>query len=413
MSEQLILSVSQLNRYVRSMLENDPRLSRLYLTGEISNFKDHYQSGHLYFSLKDEGGLVRSVMFRTAAARLKFRPENGMQVVCRGRISLYEKDGQYQFYAEDMQPDGAGSLAVAFEQIKARLAAEGLFHSERKRALPRFPKQIAVITSETGAAVRDIFTILGRRWPAASILFCPVLVQGESAAPSMVEALRRVNRLGTADCIILGRGGGSAEDLWAFNDEALARAVAASAIPVISAVGHETDFTICDFAADLRAPTPSAAAELAVPDREEMRQRLRRTAEKLGRDASRRLQACENRLQAAACRPVLRQPGFLLDQLEQRLDGARGRLTAGYKEASSASEGRFTAAAAALEAMSPMKVLARGYAVAERKGRVLRAAEEALPGDPVTVRLSRGRLRCLVEEVLTETNREENAHGCE
>ncbi|MCI8360873.1 MAG: exodeoxyribonuclease VII large subunit [Clostridiales bacterium] len=399
MSEQLVVTVSQLNRYVRSMLENDPRLSCLYVTGEISNFKDHYQSGHFYFSLKDEGGLIRSVMFRSAAARLRFRPENGMKVVCRGRISLYEKDGQYQFYAEDMQPDGAGSLAVAFEQIKARLAAEGLFAAERKRPLPKYPKRIAVVTSETGAAVRDVFSILGRRCPSVEILFCPVLVQGESAAPSMIDALTRVNRLGTADCIILGRGGGSAEDLWAFNDEDLARAVAASAIPVISAVGHETDFTICDFAADLRAPTPSAAAELAVPDREELRQRIRQARGKLHRDMTRRLQTAENRLRTAADRPALRAPSFLLDQLEQRLDGTRRQLEAGYRQRLTGLHNRFAAKAAALEAMSPLKVLARGYAVARKEGRPLRSATEADVGDPVEVQLAAGRLRCRVEGI--------------
>ena len=398
MPEQLVLTVSQLNRYVRSMLENDHHLNGLYVTGEISNFKDHYQSGHFYFSLKDEGGLIRSVLFRSAAVRLRFRPENGMKVVCRGRISLYEKDGQYQFYAEDMQPDGAGSLAVAFEQIKARLAAEGLFDAGRKRPLPKYPSRIAVITSETGAAVRDIFSILNRRCPSAEILFCPVLVQGESAAPSMIDALARVNRLGTADCIILGRGGGSAEDLWAFNDENLARAVTASSIPVISAVGHETDFTICDFAADLRAPTPSAAAELAVPDREELAVRIGQAKTKLHRDMNRRFQTAQGRLWAAAERPVLRSPVFLLDQLEQRLDGSRRQLDAGYKERLTGLQNRFTAKAAALEAMSPMKVLARGYAVVRKDGRPLRAAGEAAIGDPVEVQLAAGRLRCRVEE---------------
>lgn len=398
MPEQLVLTVSQLNRYVRSTLENDPHLSNLYVTGEISNFKDHYQSGHFYFSLKDEGGLIRSVMFRSAAARLRFRPENGMKVVCRGRASLYEKDGQYQFYAEDMQPDGAGSLAVAFEQIKARLAAEGLFDAARKRPLPAYPRRIAVITSETGAAVRDIFSILGRRCPSVEILFCPVLVQGDSAAPSMIDALTRVNRLGAADCIILGRGGGSTEDLWAFNDENLARAVAASAIPVISAVGHETDFTICDFAADLRAPTPSAAAELAVPDRGALRQRIGQMEHKLHRDITRCLQTAENRLRAAADRPVLRTPSFLLDQLEQRLDGARRQMEARYKERLTGWQNRFAAGAAALEAMSPMRVLARGYAVVRKDGRPLRTAAEAAAGDLVEVQLAAGRLACRVEE---------------
>ncbi len=410
MAQQLILTVTQLNRYVRSLLENDPRLSTLYLTGEISNFKDHYQSGHLYFSLKDEGGLIRCVMFRTAAARLKFRPENGMKVVCRGRISLYEKDGQYQFYAEDMQPDGAGSLAVAFEQIKARLAAEGLFDTARKRPLPPYPKRIAVITSETGAAVRDVFSILARRSPSTEILFCPVLVQGEQAAPSMIDALARVNRLGTADCIILGRGGGSAEDLWSFNDENLARAVAASKIPVISAVGHETDFTICDFAADLRAPTPSAAAELAVPDGEALRRHCMQLDAKLRQGITRRLQNLQSRLSAASGRPVLRTPGHRLDQLAQRVDAAAGRLKAAYTEQTTGFANRFSAAAAALEAMSPVKVLARGYAVASLDGKILRSAAEAPVGAQVDLQLAEGRLGLRVEQAAVDsgTGRKEN-----
>ena len=413
MAENLVLTVSQLNRYVRSLLENDPHLTYVYVTGEISNFKDHYQSGHLYFSLKDEGGLIRSVMFRSAASRLRFRPENGMKVVCRGRVSLYEKDGQYQFYAEDMQPDGAGSLAVAFEQIKRKLEEEGLFDPGRKRPLPAYPAQIAVITSDTGAAVRDIFSILSRRYPAAEILFCPVLVQGEGAAPSMIDALRRVNRLGTADCIILGRGGGSAEDLWAFNDEALARAVAGSAIPVISAVGHETDFTICDFAADLRAPTPSAAAELAAPDQQSLRGHVGELSRKLAGNYQRILRAWEGRLAALCGRPAMRSPGYLLDQWEQRLDGAGRALRGAYKDRIGDWQERFAGRAAALEAMSPLRVLARGYAVAELSGRILRDAADARPGDRIDIRLAQGALQCRVEQVEPENRLGGTGNGCQ
>ena len=258
-----VISVSQLNRYVKSLLEGDANLAAVYIGGEISNFTNHYKSGHLYMSLKDEGAVVKAVMFRAYASKLAFTPENGMKVIVRARVSLYEKDGAFQIYIEEMQPDGVGALQIAFEQLKKKLAAEGLFEASRKKPLPRYPARVGVITSPTGAAVRDIFNVLGRRFPLARVVFTPVLVQGEGAPAQLVAALRRFNETNAADVLIIGRGGGSIEELWAFNDETVARAVAASRIPVISAVGHETDFTICDFVADLRAPTPSAAAELA------------------------------------------------------------------------------------------------------------------------------------------------------
>ena len=266
MQPSLKVTVSQLNTYIRSRMEEDPTLQSLFVVGEISNFTDHYRSGHLYLSLKDEKSVIRAVMFAQYARRLRFRPEDGMKVIARGRVGVYEANGQYQLYIEDMQPDGLGALNLAFEQLKQKLEKEGLFARERKKPLPKYPERIGVITSPTGAAVQDITTILARRFPLAEIVFCPVLVQGEGAAPQIVKALEEMNRRQAADVIILGRGGGSLEDLWAFNEESVARAVAASEIPVISAVGHETDFTICDFAADCRAATPSAAAELAVPD---------------------------------------------------------------------------------------------------------------------------------------------------
>ena len=263
----LTLTVSQLNTYVKSLLESDPRLADVYVVGEISNFTDHARSGHLYLSLKDDGALVRAVMFRSAASRLRFTPQNGMRVLCRGRISLYDRDGQYQYYIEDMQPDGVGALSVAFEQLKQKLADEGLFDPLRKKPIPAYPGRIAVITSPTGAAVQDILKILRRRYPIAEVLLCPVLVQGDAAPRELTAAVEAVGQARCADVIIIGRGGGSMEELWAFNDEGLARAIARCPVPVISAVGHETDFTICDFVSDLRAPTPSAAAELAVPER--------------------------------------------------------------------------------------------------------------------------------------------------
>ena len=263
------LSVRQLNFYVKNLIEGDPRLSSVLVEGEISNLKNHYSSGHIYFTLKDNDASVSCVMFRSFACRIKFTPENGQKVVIRGRVSVYEKDGQYQIYAEEMHESGLGDIAKKFEQTKKKLEAEGLFRQESKRKLPKFPKKIAVVTSSSGAAVRDILNILSRRWALAEVLMCPVSVQGESAVREMSAALDKLYTAKGVDLCIIGRGGGSAEDLWAFNDEKLAYKIYEAPFPVISAVGHETDFTICDFVADLRAPTPSAAAELAVPDSEE------------------------------------------------------------------------------------------------------------------------------------------------
>ena len=262
-----IISVSQLNYYIKSLLEADDKLRYVFVTGEISNLTDHYSSGHIYLSLKDDKAVIKAVMFSFSAKNLKFRPQNGMKIIARGRVSLYEPSGQYQLYIEDMQPDGIGSLTIAFEQLKKKLEAEGLFDPKHKKPLPQFPKVITIITSPTGAALQDIRNVLGRRWPYSQVQIIPVLVQGDGAASMLTRAVTEADACGDSDVIIIGRGGGSIEDLWAFNDESLARAIFACRVPVISAVGHETDFTICDFVADMRAPTPSAAAELATPDR--------------------------------------------------------------------------------------------------------------------------------------------------
>lgn len=397
MKDQLIFSVSQLNRYVRSMIEGDPNLTYLYVVGEITNFKAHYASGHLYFSLKDEGGLIRAVMFRSSASRLKWTPENGMRVVCLGRVSLYEKDGQYQLYVEDMQPDGLGALSLAAEQLRKKLAAEGLFDEENKQSLPKYPERIAVVTSETGAAVRDILSVLGRRWPLAEIVLCPVLVQGESAAADIAATLRRLADLESVDLIIVGRGGGSASNLQAFNEEILVRAVAASPVPVISAVGHETDYTLCDLAADLRAPTPSAAAELAVPDAAGLRMDLLQTKARLIAAVQTDLTAKAHRLNQLKNHPSMKTPLYRTEQLSQRLDYLTERLNNLCGGMMREKQAQLATAAGALNALSPLAVLARGYAAVYRDDTLIKSVHELSAGADVTVRLRDGNAVCTVK----------------
>lgn len=392
-----VLTISQINVFLKSLIEGDGRLTDIYAAGEISNFTDHYRSGHLYFSLKDEKSVLKAVMFSSAARRLRFKPGDGMRVIVRGRVSVYEPSGQYQFYVEEMQPDGLGALNLAFEQMKVKLEAEGLFRAEFKKPIPRFPMRIGVITSPTGAAVQDMRNILARRWPAAELIFCPVLVQGEGAPAQLTAAVREMNRRRCADVILIGRGGGSAEDLAAFNDEALARAVFASEIPVISAVGHETDFTICDFVADLRAPTPSAAAELAVPDRAEIALqaqglvRRMRSAVQSGLDDRRQL------LDTACAAAVLRGPAALLGTRKMQLDGAVQALKTAQERLWLRERERLSSLSARLDGMSPLKVMARGYAaLSDQAGRPVRSVRDVSPGDGVRARLSDGALELTV-----------------
>lgn len=392
-----VLTISQINVFLKSLIEGDGRLTDIYAAGEISNFTDHYRSGHLYFSLKDEKSVLKAVIFSSAARRLRFKPGDGMRVIVRGRVSVYEPSGQYQFYVEEMQPDGLGALNLAFEQMKVKLEAEGLFRAEFKKPIPRFPMRIGVITSPTGAAVQDMRNILARRWPAAELIFCPVLVQGEGAPAQLTAAVREMNRRRCADVILIGRGGGSAEDLAAFNDEALARAVFASEIPVISAVGHETDFTICDFVADLRAPTPSAAAELAVPDRAEIALqaqglvRRMRSAVQSGLDDRRQL------LDTACAAAVLRGPAALLGTRKMQLDGAVQALKTAQERLWLRERERLSSLSARLDGMSPLKVMARGYAaLSDQAGRPVRSVRDVSPGDGVRARLSDGALELTV-----------------
>ena len=392
-----VISISQLNHYVKSLLEQDRNIASVYIGGEISNFTNHYKSGHLYMSLKDENALVRAVMFRGAASKLTFTPENGMKVIVKARVSLYEKDGSYQLYIDAMQPDGVGALQIAYEQLKKKLEAEGLFDDAHKRPLARYPRTVGVITSPTGAAVRDILNVLGRRYPFAKVLFAPVLVQGDGAPPQIVDALARVNAIEDVDVIIVGRGGGSLEELWAFNDERVARAVYASRVPVISAVGHETDFTICDFVADLRAPTPSAAAELAVPDTQGLLQKLQADAVRREQLLQNALQRETHRLKMLCEKRCLCSPLFYVEERQMRLDMLTQALANATGNAVHREAQRLAADAAKLDALSPLKVLGRGYAIPYKNGEVLASAHDAQAGDRLTIRLCDGELACTVE----------------
>ncbi len=392
------ISVTQLTQYIKLLLDRDEVLSQVCVRGELSNYKIH-SSGHHYFTLKDEGAVISCVMFRSDAARLRFRPESGMKVILAGRISLFPKSGQYQIYVSHMQPDGAGELAVAFEQLKRSLQAQGYFAAEYKKPLPRFPTTVALVTSPTGAAVRDMIRILGRRWPQAQVLVCPVRVQGEGAAEEIAAMLRLVDENRLADVIITGRGGGSLEDLWAFNEELVAQAIFRCQTPVISAVGHEPDVTISDFVADVRAATPSNAAELAVCDQAELRAGLMQLEQRLERAQTRRLELLAQRLRRLAERPVLRSPENYLQQKELHLELLRQRLEHGGNNLLQKKQKQFAALSARLDALSPLKVLARGYAVATKEGQVLHSVEQLSPGETVRLRLSDGAALCAVERI--------------
>ena len=391
--EQQIYSVTQINTYIQSMMDSDRLLSGLCIRGEISNYKV-YPSGHHYFSLKDATGALRCVMFKSSAIRLRFRPENGMKVLALGKISVFPRDGAYQLYCTNLTPDGVGDLHVAFEQLKAKLQAEGLFDPSHKKPLPRYPGTIAIITSSAGAAVHDMLRILRKRYPLTKVLLLPVRVQGVEAPAELCGAIRYVNRWDLADLIITGRGGGSLEDLWAFNDEMLARTIYESRIPVISAVGHEPDVTISDYVADLRAATPSNAAELAVPDREELIRQLR----SMGAHLAKQVKVNRQRLSTLAAARPLQSPTAYLDERRLLLDSIQRRLCAAQQQALAKNRQRCVRLTAALDAMSPLKVLTRGYAMAQTEGgQLLRQVEQVRSGDRFTLQLSDGRIRASVE----------------
>lgn len=410
MIEPKIFTVGQINRYIRNLLENDFILSSLLVKGEISNFKAH-SSGHLYFTLKDASGALSCVMFRQDAAGLPFELENGMQVVVYGHISLYEKTGQYQLYAEFLEPLGIGALQVAFEQLKEKLAAEGLFDGDFKREIPKNPSCIAVITSPTGAAVRDILQIVKRRDPNVKVAIFPTLVQGEQAAADIVRSLKLVNEWGKADVIILGRGGGSMEDLWCFNDENVARAVFASEIPVISAVGHETDFTITDFVADMRAPTPSAAAELATTPLTERREAFHRLELRLERDISALLTSCRRRLDLLKSRPVMERPLERIYRTMMDVEETQQRLDKEMTNRLMQRAERWQYLTNRLEAASPLAVMSRGYVMAvASSGKLLTSVKQVEVGDRVTLHLQDGKIETNIQEKEVFTHGEEESH---
>lgn len=400
MQNTLVLSVSQLNRYIKMNFDADENLANIFISGEISNFTNHYRTGHLYFTLKDDSAAVRAVMFNSSAKRLKFMPEDGMKVIARGRVSVYEASGQYQLYVDDMQPDGVGALNLAYEQLKEKLQKEGLFSELHKKPLPPYPEKVGVITSPTGAAVRDIINVLGRRFPYAEIVFCPVLVQGEGAHLQLTNAVNLFNSERAADVIIIGRGGGSIEDLWEFNDEGLARAVYNSKIPVISAVGHETDFTICDFVADMRAPTPSAAAELAVPDANELQYALSALKNRMFLNVSSGIADRRSRLEYLTSKGVLKSPDEMLSNRSQRLDTAFSKMLSSYENRIGGKKVEFISAATALSKLDPMSVLMRGFAfVSDKNGKNVYASQALAKGDEINVRFHDGSAVCEVKEI--------------
>ena len=397
-TEPRIYSVSKINSYIKATLENDFVLNSVWVTGEISNFKYH-SSGNMFFSLKDNDSAISCIMFKGDAYALPFMPENGMNVVICGYISVYEKSGQYQLIAELMKPDGVGELTIAFEQLKAKLLAEGLFDEDYKREINTHPHNIAVVTSPTGAAVRDIIKIAGARNKNVSITVIPVLVQGDNAASSIAEGIRLANKLGKADTIIVGRGGGSIEDLWAFNDERVARAIFASEIPVISAVGHETDFTITDFVADMRASTPSNAAELAVNDEYADKKKAEYLAERLNTAFTNIINTKRRRLKTAVERPDFKKPWLNMEEKQRKIDYLTEKMEYAAEKSNTAYGHRLAAAAAKLDALSPLKVLKRGYSFTEsEEGKVITSVNDVENGSRISITLNDGMLNAVVKD---------------
>lgn len=391
-----VLSITQLNEYIRGRMDSDSLLSQVAVRGEISNYK-LYPSGHHYFTLKDESSALRCVMFKGNALRLRFRPENGMKVIAMGKVSVFPRDGAYQLYCSAMAMDGIGDLYAAFEQLKKKLEAQGLFDHTHKKPLPKYPGTIGIITSSAGAAVHDMLRILRKRYPLSKIRLLPVRVQGAEAPGEIAAAIRYANYYKLADLLIVGRGGGSIEDLWAFNDERVAYAIYESEIPVISAVGHEPDVTISDFVADLRAATPSNAAELAVPDQDALRQNLDSMTTAMVMSLNRQIKSARKHLDVLSQSPVLRSPDAYIRQRESGLELLKNRLTAAQNQNITGKKQQYIAALSKLDAMSPLKVLSRGYAMAQNQsGKVVRSVKQVEAGERIMIQLSDGKLSTTV-----------------
>ncbi len=407
LNRQASLTVTQLNQYIGQLFECNDILNGISVRGEISNFK-HHTSGHMYFSLKDNESVIKCVMFRSSASQVKFKPEDGMKITAYGRVAVYMAMGQYQLYVQSMEPDGIGALYIAYEQLKAKLAAEGLFSEERKKSIPRYPARVGLITSPTGAAVQDLTSILLRRYPLAQVTLYPALVQGDGAAETLIRGIKYFSDH-KPDVIIIGRGGGSIEDLWCFNDEGLARAIAACEVPVISAVGHETDFTICDFVADLRAPTPSAAAELAVPETKSVLQLLDGMRARLYQSIDRRFDSARQRLEHLAGATVFAEPEHILQPYAVKLETLRQRATDRVRSVLKDAGYRLMVAAGMLQTLSPLSVLARGYALVhdEVNDKQLHSVDEIEVGDLIRVTLADGDMLATVNQIESENEKDE------
>ncbi len=405
------LSVSQLNRYIKSIMEQNMPLRDVFLRGEISNFKGQYASGHFYFTLKDKDAAIKAVMFRSYASQVRFTPENGMTVLVRGEVSVYERDGVYQLYCREMQPDGVGDLSLAFEQLKKKLSAEGLFDPAHKKPIPRFPQVIGIITAKTGAALQDMLNVLSRRYPSVVVLVRSVLVQGEKSAADLRSAVRQMDELGLCDLLIIGRGGGSLEDLWSFNDEALAREIYRCKTPIISAVGHEVDFTICDFVADLRAPTPSAAAELAVPDAKELQTMLFSAERQMQEKVTARIRLLESRfgnqkrisdsltakishleekLRGYENHQALKTPYYTIEKAQTKLDLQKKQLLDQIELCLEKETSRLGKNAGILDSLSPFKTLSRGYSAVSREGKHIISVKQIKKDDIVRLQFHDG-----------------------
>ena len=403
-----IYSITQINAYIQGRMNEDPMLAQVAVRGEISNYK-LYPSGHHYFTLKDEQSALKCVMFKGNAISLRFRPASGMKVIALGRISVYPRDGQYQLYVSSMAMDGIGDLYAAFEALKKKLSQQGLFDPAKKKPIPKYPQTIGIVTSSAGAAVHDILRILRRRYPLCSVRLLPVRVQGAEAPEEIVSAIRYVNAHDLADLLIVGRGGGSIEDLWAFNDERVAYAIYESHIPIISAVGHEPDVTIADYVADLRAATPSNGAELAVPDREALAQNLDAFSAAMTGALNRQLRLASQRLEGLAASPALRSPTGYLDRREKDLGLLKEKLLAAQNRELSKAQQKYVANVAKLDAMSPLKVLSRGYAMAQKEtGELIRSVKQTTTGESIVVSLADGKLNASILSIKEASHESEN-----